>query len=298
MKKFVLSDEAIVSSHGFRVKISGISLDRFKSNPVMLDGHKTDSRNVIGRWTDIKVEGGKLTAMPEFDLEDPEAAIIAGKVERGFIRGASVGIMYNSKDMVLGADGVPELLKCELMEVSIVSIPSNANALILFSHKTGQRLSDQEVKMSVRSFGKRFTSLSTEDDAGLLQTLIDLLKLDNGATVEDVVEAIEKLLQDNDTVVEEHANDLVDLAIQEGRITALQREFYIGSAKRDYKGTSAALSALRTKVSLMDFVNNKKEVNVGRSNWTLLEWRKHAPNELAANPALYKRLLAKQSGGK
>jgi len=94
-----LNDEAVVNSYGFRILTAGIDLTRFKLNPVMLDGHIQSNQNVIGSWKDITLEGGKLLAEPIFDMEDDNAKLIAGKVERGVIKGASMGIMVSKKDL-------------------------------------------------------------------------------------------------------------------------------------------------------------------------------------------------------
>lgn len=129
---FVLNDENKVNSYGFRIKNSGIDLARFKSNPVMLDDHWDSARCVLGKWNEIQANGATLTAVPEFDKEDADAAKIAGKVERGFIKACSMGILFNPADMQYDMDGTKVLNKCELIEVSIVAIPSNANAIRLF----------------------------------------------------------------------------------------------------------------------------------------------------------------------
>ena len=99
MPKFILNDEAVVNSHGFRILTAGIDLTRFKLNPVMLDGHIRSNQTVIGSWKDITIEEGKLFAEPLFDMEDENAKLIAGKVERGVIKGASMGIYFSEKDL-------------------------------------------------------------------------------------------------------------------------------------------------------------------------------------------------------
>lgn len=56
-KVFVLNDETQTNSYGFRVKTEGISLTRFESNPVCLNNHKNDTKNVLGKWVDVQKEG-------------------------------------------------------------------------------------------------------------------------------------------------------------------------------------------------------------------------------------------------
>src|SRR5690625_2612189 len=90
--KFVLNDETKVNQYGFKVLNAGLDLERFKKNPVILDYHHPNNFGVIGRWEDIQIEGHLLTAKPVFDEEDEYSRRIAGKVKRGFLRGASLGL--------------------------------------------------------------------------------------------------------------------------------------------------------------------------------------------------------------
>lgn len=129
--KFILNDETKVNQYGFRVKNQGLRLGRFKNNPVVLDSHKDGIEAVIGRWVNIQIEGHLLTAEVEFDEQDPNAQIIAGKVERGFLRGASLGLdPFSMSNFVYAPDEIYDLVEAEVLEASIVAIPNNANALV------------------------------------------------------------------------------------------------------------------------------------------------------------------------
>ena len=145
-KKFILNDETKKNQFGFRVRNSGLKLDRFQANPVMLDMH--DPNKVIGRWEEIQIEGNLLTAVAVFDIDDPEAAKIAGKVEREFLKGASLGLdPFNMNNFVIGPDDVYDLVEAEVLEGSVVSIPNNANAITvkLFATSEMKEFTEQEV---------------------------------------------------------------------------------------------------------------------------------------------------------
>ena len=136
-KKFILNDETKKNQYGFRVSNLGLNLERFRNNPVMLDFH--DPAKVIGRWEDIQIEGHLLMAVAVFDIDDPEAAKVAGKVEREFIKGASLGLdPFSMSNFVLGPDGIHDLIEAEILEGSIVSIPNNANALTVKLYATSE----------------------------------------------------------------------------------------------------------------------------------------------------------------
>lgn len=135
--KFILNDETKKNQYGFRVSNLGLKLDRFQNNPVMFYNH--DSSLVIGRWEEIKIEGHLLTAVAFFDMDDPEAAKVAGKVEREFVKGASLGLdPFSMSNFVLGPDGVHDLVEAEVLEGSVVTIPNNANALTVKLYATSE----------------------------------------------------------------------------------------------------------------------------------------------------------------
>lgn len=148
--KFILNDETKINQYGFRVRNAGLKLDRFQANSVLLDYHKDGNQAVIGKWHNIQIEGSLLTAEAEFDMEDSDAAKVAGKVQRGFIKGASLGLdPLSMNNFVLAPDGHYDLVECEVLEASVVAIPNNANALVtLFAQKPEGviQYADTEVK--------------------------------------------------------------------------------------------------------------------------------------------------------
>lgn len=144
-KPFIFNDEQIKNSYGFYILTSGISLTRFKKNPLMLDSHINNTLSVLGKWENLKVDKGLLSGEPLFDSEDSNVTVIEGKVNRGFIKSCSMGIVFNREDLKLIA-GKLILEKCELYEVSIVAVPSNANSIRLYVDGSDTPLSDQEVQ--------------------------------------------------------------------------------------------------------------------------------------------------------
>ena len=144
LKAFIFNDENQENSYGFSILTEGIDLTRFMKNPVMLSDHWNSNWNVIGKWNDVKKEGAILTGLPEFDTEDKDAAAIGGKVERGFINACSMGIVFDRENLsVIG--GKVFLTKCELVEVSIVPVPSNANSVRLF-YEDGKVMDEKEIQ--------------------------------------------------------------------------------------------------------------------------------------------------------
>lgn len=156
MATWTLNDEREVNSYGFRLPNANADLDRFIANPIMLLMH--DLRAVIGRWKNIRVEGPLLLAEDEFDLEDEEAKKVAGKVERGFIKGCSLGLLFPDPESFIKApDGVWEPKKWEPYEDSIVTVPSSKAALRLYA-APGVPMTEDGVKLSLSALSEKFDS--------------------------------------------------------------------------------------------------------------------------------------------
>jgi HK97 family phage prohead protease len=164
---FVLNDETKVNTYGFRLLNNGGNLERFKSNPVMLYAHN-NYQMPIGKWENLRIEGSKLLAEAVFDMEDEEAKKIAGKVERGFLSGVSAGIriirMEESDNETLAS-------KWELLEASVVNVPSNANAVKLYADN-GTELSAGEItNLYINSNSKKMEEKEKNEQAAKIAEL-------------------------------------------------------------------------------------------------------------------------------
>lgn len=306
MPTIVLNDEKKVNSYGFRIPNAGIDLKRFKANPVMLDQHYNSTGYVIGRWTNIRIEGSQLLADTEFDSEDERAAAIEGKVERGFIKAASMGVSYNRENMKANPDGTYDLTKCEMFEASIVAIPSNANALKLY-HDSGMLMDESEIKLSLQELKDTEINLQTDMKQIVLQVSTLLaLGLQNTEDNAQVSAAIEKLVKDHadlkaekegletklKSVTEANATALVDKAIDDGKLTADMKESWVKMACSDFEAASKTIANLKGKSTLADQVENK---NVGDIK-TMDDFEKLSDEKKLAwkeaNPDAYKALMA------
>ena len=149
-KVFILNDDAVQNSYGFFILTSGGKLERFKSNPVMLSDHINKNENVIGNWLNLKVVDGKIQAEPNFDVDRPIGLEISGQVERDFIKGASMGILPNWDSMERVGDKLI-LKEWELVEASIVPVPSNRNSIAIYGID-GKLLDESEIQTLCLSF--------------------------------------------------------------------------------------------------------------------------------------------------
>lgn len=275
-KTFVLNDETKVNSYGFRVLNSGIDLDRFKSNPVMLDQHWNNTRSVIGNWENLRIEGSQLLADENFDMEDEDAKKVAGKVNRGFIKGASIGISYNYEFMERNPDDTYVLTSCELFEASIVAIPSNANAVTLFA-QNGVELSADEVKLSLtkltqtQNFNtnpKKMSKINLSAVAVLALAAVGVVNTDDENAVSNGIEQLSQKLSTANTEIatlktanagfetqlkvqkELQAKALVTEAKLAGKITAEEEAGYLADATANFELTAKFLAKIPAKTNL------------------------------------------------
>ena len=137
MKEVIISTEA-VNSYGTRVLTSGIDLEQFKRNPVLLWMHRRafDGESMpIGKIDNLRVEDGKLIGTPVFDQNDEFARKIESKWDSGFLRMASAALepIEVNPDPALALEGQTRatVTRCKLIEVSIVDIGGNDEALQL-----------------------------------------------------------------------------------------------------------------------------------------------------------------------
>lgn len=243
--KFVLNDENKLNQYGFRVRNSGLNLDRFRKNPVMLDSHWPGS--VIGRWENIRLEDGLLTAEPVFDMDDPEAVKIAKKVENGFLKGASLGLdPYKMSNFQTDFNGEMELMESEVLEASIVAIPANSNAVKLYAvTESGEKMMEEDEVPEIMLMAKEINNYKNSEMKKIKLSALACMAIALNADVEhdvDVVNAgildlkskLDAALQKIEGFEQLEADkkaklgaNLVDSAIKDGKIPATDRKQYI-----------------------------------------------------------------------
>lgn len=304
---FVLNDESTANSHGFRLLNGGGKFDRFRANPVMLHSHNRDQ--VIGRWDDLKVEGSELRAVPVFDTDDPEANRIAGKVDRGFVKACSPGIYIEEAQYLSLPDGKLDLVvtSWEMLEASVLGVPSHAGALAFFS-KEGVQLSVDDALKSVQTLAAPTLPAHLNPALNMSKVIVlsagaatalgitvehDNMEAINAAVVKLEARAV-KAEADLTAFRTERATALVDLAIKEGRIDATRKESFVALAIQDHKQASDILAAMPAKQELGPQTRTGASVPGDRADWTFMDWMKKDPKGLEAlqakDPAAYEAL--------
>lgn len=248
---FVINTEN-VNEYKYRILTDGIDYTQYLRNPVVLYLHERDSfknkgGEVIGRCIKLFVEDKKLIATIEFDEKDEFSKRIADKVAGGFIRMAS---MYAD---VIAASSEPELIKegqlyetvtkCKLVEISIVPIGGNDDALKL-SKKGGEvklnKLNVKKEDMSeLKTIALALGKPADTSESDLLGTIAQV-KLDasnSKAKVEELEAEIKTIRLSGATV-------LVDKAVALGLIPATLKDSQVKAFEGDYDGQTAILTKL------------------------------------------------------
>lgn len=274
---FVLNDESKKNMYGYRLRNKDINLDRFQANPVLLYMHRRGE--VIGKVNNLRIEGSKLLGDPEFDMGDPRAAEIAGKVERGYLKAASIWVSPGDDvKLVEAADGVLELKPVDLMEVSIVDIPANSGTIRLCS-PDGEPMEGDSLRTFLSALPNdkpvviqkqsKMSNLLKLNAASLAVLAVHGLK--DGDDAEEVNAAISKLsaaLEAEKTghrlekearealekkISDERATELsaaLDQAIADGKLTVDDRADYEELAKANHALAMKQLGRLQAKTIL------------------------------------------------
>lgn len=302
LPSFVLNDERKKNSHGFYLVNAGGRFERFNDNPVMLDHHVIEE--LIGKWKNLRVDGHQLIADPDFDEGTPLGAERKGQVDRGYLKGASPGIMplaAEYRDNQVTGECDLYVTDWELMEGSVASIPSNAGALSLVIYGLdNQPIADGDVKLHMDKIVKlsadgkaqgKTSNIKIMEKITLTAAAILALGINDNADAAAISEAIVKQHNEKKDLaaeVDKHKNaetaritkeatDKVDLAIADGRATADNRAELIQLAIDKPALFDKLVGNQPGKVSLAAAVKpitGASVIPAERANWTLLKWMK------------------------
>ena len=284
--EYILNDESVVNSHGFVLLNAAGRFERFNANPVMLFNHEADK--LIGQMTGLRVEGTKLIGTPVYDEEDALAAKCKRQGEKGFLKGCSPGIMIYAVELRTNPDGEERITitDWELCEVSLVSVPSNRNALRLYNAQ-GEAIPDDQIRLSIESLlninkmDKIILTAEAYAALGLKSAEADGKAI--SAAIMELKARTEKAEKELEKQRKTQAEALVDLAIREGRITADKKEQFVKLALTDFEMAKTTLEAIPEKETLSGKVTHstgKAFATKDRAEWTYLKWAKEDPEGL------------------
>lgn len=304
MKTFVLLDETL-NEYGFWIPLSGVDVEQFKKNPVMLWMHNRPWRGTsdevlpIGRWENIRIENGKLLADAVFDDNDEFAARISDKVENGFIKMASVGVKVlvvssDPKDLKPGQTRETPT-KCKMREASIVDIGGLDNALSLAFYDEDDKLislADNGDNMPIKLLSNNENNQPNTDMIEMKKTA-GLLKLADKATDDEFAAEVEKLqtseaslkgdnekltlkikeLEDKDKKAkQDEAIALVDAAVKDGRLDAAGKESFLKLFENNHESAKVSLNAIPKRTSVKNELKEGEKKLSDTEKLVALSW--------------------------
>lgn len=288
----------------------GADLSQFQKNPVLFYLHD-DWSLPIGRWENIRKEGSKILADAVFDMDDEQAVKIANKVEKDFLRMASIGAwppieLSEDPALILKGQKYPTVTKWLVREASIVPIGANHNAVRLFDEEgTEVKDFDEIVKLMDNK-----TKANTKSNSNNMKEVAKALKLSDSASESEVLSKVNELLSTNVALSSEkealetektaleakvvlladaekarksaEAISLVDTAIKDGRINADSKDKMISLFDKDHESAKAVLESMPKRKTIADKVieNTDKRDDEDRTNWTYSDWAEKDPKGL------------------
>ena len=228
MITLIINDESAVNDRGYRLLNSGLDRSRYDKNPVMLHQHDVDQ--IIGHCTSLYISGSKLMGTFEFD-DDPLSRDIEHKAMNGSLKGVSASFYVRNTENRPEGEFVTEW---ELLEVSLVTLPSNPNAVKL-SSTYGLNLTPEEASGKIMQLSASMLPINQNNPTNMILTKENLtaLGLSDEPTQEECNEAVQRIVAERNELSARleklHAQEgerLITEALASGKITEEAKESF------------------------------------------------------------------------
>lgn len=248
--KFIINTEN-VNSYGYRILTDGVDYEQYMKNPVVLFMHERyieENRGdeVIGRTLSLTKEGTNLIAEIEFDEQNDFSKKIAEKVNNGFLRMAS---MYAERiesstapEDLLPGQTYATVKRCKLIEVSIVDIGGNDDALKLSKAKDGEIILEKiQTENNMSQFKVIALALGKSADLDEAAVLAAVNELKSQVTT---AQANETEWKDKFIALQKtQADALADQAVEVGLVTEPLKDAVVADLLTDFSAKSVTLTA-------------------------------------------------------
>ncbi len=289
---FVICDNTL-NRKGWRLLVEGIDTTGFVKNPVCCVQHDTWMMPV-GKWKDLKVEKSTFTGVVEFDKNDEQAIKLYWKYTDGYMNAVSLNILpieeSTDEAMLVPGQSRATVAKSELLEISLVTIPGQKNAVKL-STPEGDDYKLSIVKTSVNQNPKKMDKdpekeslqLQLDEQKKINADNLTKLHVQRGVVQEGEVESLKKLaIADYKTVEQMLEARSVPAPVVEGK-PATESKTTAESAS-----LAAAVAEITKGSEKLQAKQDEKE------NWGYMEWFKKDPDALSlmssAEPERFKKL--------
>jgi hypothetical protein len=273
MGKRVRISNSSINCYGTRILTTGVNIEQYKRNPVMLYMHERGE--VIGQIKDIEIEGDDITGEPWFDEVSEKSKQYKKQWDAGSLKMVSgcfdILAISEAKEHLLPGQTRPSVISSKLMEVSIVDIGGNDDAIVLTK-------GEKTIKLAAGEENETLPLLKiNQNETKKMDTKVFALKLGlpETASEQDVLNAISILLgfkTANDTLKTEKENLqkeidslklagitlMVEDALKTGKITQDKKEHFIGLGKTlGVDSLKLTLDAIPAAVKPLDLVGGK-----------------------------------------
>lgn len=285
MAKEMIISTSRLNSYGSRVITSGIDIEQYQKNPVLLWMHRRSFNDKnplpIGRVENLHFDGDALKGTPVFDENDPFAKQIADKWNNGFLKMCSAGldileVSVEPANLVPGQTRAT-IMRSKLTEVSIVDVGSNDDALQLTN--SGQLLTlaagDESDALPLLVLAQNTETDNadgeqpaaninkTNNNKSMNKETLQLLGLAEGATDEQVHSAVQLLKGKADKAQSMELAAItaaVDQAVKDKRITEAKRDHFIELGKSvGVQQLTATLECMTPASKPLDLINKTQD---------------------------------------
>lgn len=314
MSRIRISNETL-NQYGTWVVTSGVDIEQFRRNPVMLWMHERGK--IIGCIKNISVENNEITGEPFFDEVTEESRQAKMQWDKGTLRMGSPNfeIIETSDEVGLLKPGQtrPTVTKCKLIEYSMVDIGGNDDNIRL--SRDGNTLTLSQDDNNGNSILPILNNEKNNKKMNELKTIALMLGLAEGASLQEVqhkinvilgYESANKTLREKITGLETKLESIqlagitsiVDSAIQAGKIDADKKDHFIKLGK------SVGAESLKLTFDAMhgvvkpSVILNKSGNNTGNAKYNKLSEVPEDELKLMRkeNPSEYKRLYKLEYG--
>jgi len=212
-KMIAIASDDSIDRMGDSLEIDRWELKNFKKNPILLAGHQNFPEYVVGVAKNIKTEGNKLIFEPIFHGITELSKNLEKMVTEGFIKAWSVGFIPNA---LMEKDN--KNARNELLEISLVAVPANANALMVSAKSYGD-----SVKKEVEEWVDKSVEVKEEVADKKAQELVNKIVEEKGKKLSKEIDAVE---------------------LKEGKVISKANRFKINSAVEQIKQTVVVLEKI------------------------------------------------------
>ncbi len=257
--KFLASTSS-VDRQGDSIDQSGWELDNFKTNPVGLWAHRYDELPVAKV---VNIEVTKLGLEADFVFASHgKAQDVKKLVDDGVLNAVSVGFIPKERNGNI-------ITRAELLEISIVPVPANQEAILL-----SKEISDL-IKKDVEDV------LATEE----IETPVEDLNIENNVVETPKEEEAPEIVEEIEEVKDEEIDEIIENAEIEtkaGKVISAKTRKILESALNSFKTSVSEIEKLLAlEVATPDEVDDTKSkyVVISRDTIEEMQWSIRGENK-------------------